>query len=66
MCPHLCLKVVGLEKLLIFNVNGVLCYFPHCVVLQGNAQVFGKNIDTMKMKVITTVEHFLSMTFKNF
>ncbi len=33
------------KKLLIFNMNGVVCYFPKCVVLQGNRYVRGNNID---------------------
>jgi hypothetical protein len=31
------LKFAGPKKLLIFNVNGVLCYVPQCDVLQANA-----------------------------
>jgi hypothetical protein len=39
------------EKLLIFSVNGVFCYFPHSTILQGNAKVFGRNVDKTKVEV---------------
>jgi hypothetical protein len=52
------------QKMLILNVNGVLCYFPQCVVLQGNTQVFNINIDLMKMEVRVGMEHFFSTTFE--
>jgi len=45
-------RLVDRKKMLIFNVNVVLCYFPHCVILQRNVCMFA----------IIGVEHFLSMT----
>jgi len=47
-------------------VNGVLCYVPQCVVLQGNAQVFGRNINKSKVEVRTGIKHFLSNVFLKF
>ncbi len=47
-------------------MNGVLCYFQQCATLQGNARMFGINIDSMKVEVRARVEHFLSMAFENF
>jgi hypothetical protein len=37
MGSHGRLRSIGPQKLLILNVNGVLCYVPQCVILQGNA-----------------------------
>jgi hypothetical protein len=45
-------RLLDRKKMLIFKVNAVLCYIPHCVILQGNVCMF----------VIIGVEHFLSMT----
>jgi hypothetical protein len=42
----------------------MLCYSPHCVVLQGNIQLFGRNIDKNKMKVRARVKFFLTTTFQ--
>jgi hypothetical protein len=44
--------------MLIFIVNGVLCYFPPLIILQGNVKVFGKNIDKAKVEVRTGVDFF--------
>jgi len=50
MHSRLCSQDIGLKKLLIFRINRLmLCYFLHCVVLQRNVQVFGRNIDKNKM-----------------
>jgi hypothetical protein len=63
----LCSQAIGLKKLLILGINRLmLCYFPHCVVLQGNVRVFGRNIDQNKMKARTRVKNFLATTFKKF
>jgi hypothetical protein len=52
--------------MLILNVNGVLCYVPQCVILQKNAQVFGKNIDKSKVEVRNGIEHFFLNVLKKF
>jgi hypothetical protein len=44
----------------------MLCYSPHCVILQGNVQVFGRNIDKNKRKVKARVKNFLATTFQKF
>jgi hypothetical protein len=54
------------KKLLAFNVNGMLCYFPPLVILQGNAKMFGKNVDKTKVEVKDGVEHFLNKAFQKF
>jgi hypothetical protein len=46
-----CLKFVGPKKLLIINMNNVLCYVPQCAILQGIARVFRRNIDESKVEV---------------
>jgi hypothetical protein len=32
-------------------MNGVLCYFPPLVALQGDARLFGRNVDKAKVEV---------------
>ncbi len=65
---HLCLHSSPLrpKKLLIFNVNGMLCYFPPSAILQGNAKVFGRNVDRAKVEVRVGAEIFLSKAFEKF
>jgi hypothetical protein len=41
-----------------------MCYFPKCVVLQGNYHVKGSNIDICKLESRLGVQHFLFPTFK--
>ncbi len=65
MSSHLCLQIVRPKKLLIFNVNNVLCYFLPFVVWDGNARVFGRNINKSKMKV-SWREHLFFNTLKYF
>jgi hypothetical protein len=50
--------------MLIFSVNGVLCYFSPLIILQGNVRVFGKNIDKAKVEVRTGVEIFFAKAFE--
>ncbi len=52
--------------MLIININGVLCYFPHLVILQGNDKVFGRNANKTKVEVRVGVENFLAKAFKLF
>jgi hypothetical protein len=59
-------SLLGPKKLLIFNVNGVLCYFPPLAILQRNAKVFGRNVDKAKMEVRARVEDFLVKSFEKF
>jgi hypothetical protein len=54
------------KKLLIFNVNGVLCYFSPSIVLKGNARVFGRNVDKAKVEVRVGVEDFFVKAFEKF
>ncbi len=42
MSSHLRLQIVRPKKLLILNINGLLCYFFHFLVRHGNARMFGK------------------------
>jgi len=44
----------------------MLCYFPPLVVLQGNARVFGNNVDKTKVEIRVGVENFLSKAFQKF
>jgi len=55
---------LGPKKLLIINVNGVLCYFPPSVVLQGNVRLFGRNVDKAKVEVKIGMEDFLVKAFE--
>jgi hypothetical protein len=66
MSSCLCSWLVGFFKLLIFSVNGMLCYFLHFVVQQGNVQVFRQNIDKNKVEVRVGMKDFLATTFKKF
>ncbi len=52
------------NKMLILNVNNVICHFPQNIVLQGNCHKRGSNIDINKVKTRIRVQHFLSWTFK--
>jgi hypothetical protein len=63
-CLHL--QIDRPKKLLILNVNGLLCYFLHSTIWHENAWVFGKKIDMSKMEVEIRMQHFLSQTFKYF
>jgi hypothetical protein len=63
---RLCSSFVEPKKLLVLNINGVVCYFPHLVVLQGNARVFRKNVDKTKMKVRIGVKVFINKSFQKF
>jgi hypothetical protein len=48
MCSCLCTKVVELKKLLFLNVNGMLCYFPHCTLFYKGILECLKEIWTRK------------------
>jgi hypothetical protein len=48
---HVCSSPFGSKKLLIFCINGVLCYFPPLVALQGDVRLFGRNVDKAKVEV---------------
>ncbi len=50
--------------MLILNINGVLFYFPHLAIIQGNARMFGKFVNKMKMEVKVGVENFLAKAFE--
>ncbi len=66
MRSRLRLLSLELKKLLVLSVNGVLCYFPPLIVLQGNVRVFGKNVEKTKVEVKAGVEIFLSKAFQKF
>jgi hypothetical protein len=51
--------------MLIIGLHDVMCYFPKCVILQGNHHVRGSNIDINKLESKAKVQHFLSQAFKN-
>jgi len=48
------------KKILIFSVDGVMCYYPKCIILQGNCCVKGSNIDISKLESKVEMQHFLS------
>jgi hypothetical protein len=52
--------------LLILSVNGVLCYFPKCALLQGDRQKTGKNLDVSKLEICAKVQHVMSWAFEHF
>jgi hypothetical protein len=54
------------KKLLILNINGVLCYFPFSVILEGNVRMFGRNVDKAKVEVKVGVEDFLTKAFEKY
>ncbi len=54
------------KKLLVFNVNGVLCYFPPLTILQGNARVLGKNVNKTKVEIKIGIKIFLNKAFQKF
>jgi len=54
------------EKIVDSELNGVLCYFPPSVILQGNARVFERNVDKAKVEVRIGVEDILAKAFQNF
>jgi len=60
MCLRLRMSSLEPKKLLVLNINGVLCYFPPLSVLQRNAKMFGKNVNKTKM------ETFFSEAFQKF
>jgi hypothetical protein len=50
MCSCLCTQVAKLKKLLFLNVNGMLCYFPHCTL-------FYKEIVECLKEILTSEGH---------
>jgi hypothetical protein len=65
-CLCVCSSPLGPKKLLIFNINGVLCYFPPLAILQRNAKVFKRNVNKAKVEVRARVEDFLAKAFEKF
>jgi len=66
MHSHHCSLFFGPKKMLIININGVLCYFPHLAILQGNDRVFGRNANKTKVEVRVGVDNFFAKAFKSF
>jgi hypothetical protein len=66
MFSHLRLLFLEPNKLLVLNVNGVLCYFLPSILLQGNVKVFGKSVNKTKVEVKAEVENFLNKAFQKF
>jgi hypothetical protein len=52
--------------MLVFNVNGVLCYFPPSIILQRNVRVFGEKVDKTKVEVKAGKKNYLSKAFQKF
>ncbi len=44
------------KKLFIFNINGVLCYFPKCALFQGDQWKIGKNLDVSRLEIHARVQ----------
>ncbi len=63
-CLRVCSSPLGSKKLLIFSVNGLLCYFPPSAVLQGNVRLFGRNVDKAKVEVRMERKIFLRRHLK--
>jgi hypothetical protein len=65
---RLCLRSSSLEakKLLVFSMNGMLCYSPPLAILQGNARVLGKSVNKTKVGVKAKMENLLSKAFQKF
>jgi hypothetical protein len=63
---HVHSSFLGSTKLLIFTINGVLCYFPLLVVLQGNARVVVTNVNKAKVEGKAKMETFLAKVFEKF
>jgi hypothetical protein len=63
-----CVHSLSIEpkKLLVLSVNGMLCHFPPSTIVQGNAKVFGNNVNKTKMEVRVGVENFFSKAFQKF
>jgi hypothetical protein len=63
---HLCSSSLEPKTLLVRNINGRCVISNLLVVLEGNARVFGKNVDKKEVEVRIGVEIFLSKTFQKF
>jgi len=50
----------------IFSVNGVIYYYPKCIILQGNRCVKGNNIDINKLESKARMQNFLFRNSKDF
>lgn len=66
MRSHLCLSLLGPNKLLILSVNDVLCYFSCSVVLQGNVRVLEEMLTKPKWSLELEWRIFLLRHFKSF
>jgi hypothetical protein len=71
MKVYICINVYvwglsGPKKLLILSMNNVLCYFSQSIILQGNARMFGRNINKSKVKVKVRMKYFFAHAFENF
>jgi len=53
------------KKVLILNVNGVICYFPKCSFFQGGQQKIRKNLDVSKLEIHVGVQNLLSQAFEH-
>ncbi len=50
----------------ISSINDVFYCFPLSTILQGNARVFGRNVDKAKVEVKARVEDFFVKAFEKF
>ncbi len=55
-----------LKKLIMLNLNNVLCYFPRNVVLQGHLHVPSSYIEVDKVERRSGQIEFLEMAFRRF
>jgi hypothetical protein len=51
---------------ILFIVNGILCYFPRSVILQGKQYVRFRNVDNNKVEARARVQHLLVHAFKKY
>jgi hypothetical protein len=54
------LKIVDFR----FSTLMVCCVFPPLAILQGNAKMFGRNVDKAKVEVNAKVEDFFAKAFE--
>jgi hypothetical protein len=66
MCLCLCSSSLEPKIFLVLRVNGMMCYFPPLVVLQGIVRIFGKNVKKTKVEIRARVKILLSKAFQKF
>jgi hypothetical protein len=66
MCSRLCSLSLEPKKILVININGMLCYFPTFSCSTKECQSVWKNLSKTKMEVRVRVEKFLNKAFQKF